>query len=112
MNSPSESPALTSCAGPLNRRGFMHIGLSLNWPGLLRLRAENAAKTSPDRTAVIPVWLRGRCLHLDTYDPKPDIGSEYRALFQPIATKVPGMQLTELLPLQAKIADKFTLHLT
>jgi uncharacterized protein (DUF1501 family) len=91
----------------------MRIGLtgfaSLSWPGLLRLRAENAAKSSRERTAVILVWLRGGCSHLDTYDPKPDIGSEYRGPFQPIATKVPGMQLTELLPLQAKIADKFTL---
>lgn len=91
----------------------MRLGLSgfasLGWPGLLRLRAENAAKPAGERTAVILVWLRGGCSHLDTYDPKPDIGSEYRGPFQPISTKVPGMQLTELLPLQARLADKFTL---
>ena len=62
-----------------------------------------------EKTAVIMVWLPGGCSHLDTYDPKPEIGSEYRGPFKTIATKVPGMQLTELLPLQAKIADKFTL---
>ena len=55
------------------------------------------------------VWLPGGCSHVDTYDPKPDIGSEYRGPFKTISTKVPGMQLTELLPLHAKIADKFTL---
>jgi hypothetical protein len=91
----------------------MRIGLtgfaSLSWPGLLRLRAENATKASGQKTAVILVWLRGGCSHLDTYDPKPEIGSEYRGPFNPISTKVPGMHLTELLPLQAKIADKFTL---
>jgi uncharacterized protein (DUF1501 family) len=91
----------------------MRLGLtgfaSLGWPGLLRLRAENAAKPASERTAVILVWLRGGCSHLDTYDPKPDIGSEYRGPFKPISTKVPGTQLTELLPLQARIADKFTL---
>ena len=91
----------------------MRIGLagfaSLGWPGLLKLRAENAAKPARERTAVILVWLRGGCSHLDTYDPKPDIGSEYRGPFKTIQTKVPGMALTELLPLQAKIADKFTL---
>jgi uncharacterized protein (DUF1501 family) len=91
----------------------MRIGLtgfaSLGWPGLLKLRAENAAKPARERTAVILVWLRGGCSHLDTYDPKPDIGSEYRGPFKTIKTKVPGMQLTELIPLQAKIADKFTL---
>lgn len=91
----------------------MRIGLagfaSLGWPGLLRLRAETRAKQSREKTAVILVWLRGGCSHLDTYDPKPDIGSEYRGPFKTISSKVPGMQLTELIPLQAKIADKFTL---
>jgi hypothetical protein len=91
----------------------MSIGLtgfaSLGWPGLLKLRAENAVKPVRERTAVILVWLRGGCSHLDTYDPKPDIGSEYRGPFKTIRSKVPGMQLTELIPLQAKIADKFTL---
>jgi hypothetical protein len=91
----------------------MRIGLtgfaSLSWPGLLRLRAENNAASASGKTAVILVWLRGGCSHLDTYDPKPEIGSEYRGPFKTISTKVPGMHLTELLPLQAKIADKFTL---
>lgn len=101
-----------SCAGPVHRRGFMQLGLagfaSLAWPDIMRLRA--AAKQEPrERTAVILVWLRGGCSHLDTYDPKPDAGSEYRGPFKPIASKVPGTHLTELLPRQAAIADKFTL---
>lgn len=91
----------------------MRIGLSgfasLGWPGVLKLRAENATKPVREKTAVILVWLRGGCSHLDTYDPKPDIGSEYRGPFKTIRSKVPGMALTELIPLQAKIADKFTL---
>ena len=107
------SSSIIPCTGPLSRRGFMRVGLagfaSLSWPGLLRLRAENAVKPAHEKTAVIMVWLPGGCSHLDTYDPKPDIGSEYRGPFQSIATKVPGMRLSELLPLQAKIADKFTL---
>ena len=104
---------MPACSGPLDRRGFMRIGLtgfaSLGLPGLLKLQAENATKPARERTAVILVWLRGGCSHLDTYDPKPDIGSEYRGPFKTIRSKVPGMALTELLPLQAKIADKFTL---
>src|SRR5215212_7600637 len=107
------SAPLPICPGPLNRRGFMRFGLmgfaSLGWPGLLRLRAENAAKPTKERTAVILVWLRGGCSHLDTYDPKPDAPSVYRGPFAPVATKVPGLRLTELLPRQAKIADKFAL---
>ena len=46
---------------------------------MLRLRAESPLATSEQRTektAVIMVWLPGGCSHLDTYDPKPDIGTE------------------------------------
>ncbi|WP_437223150.1 DUF1501 domain-containing protein [Planctomicrobium sp. SH661] len=91
----------------------MQLGLAgfstLTWPGLARLRAENAAKSPQQKTAVIMVWLPGGLSHLDTYDPKPEIGSEYRGPFETIDTAVPGLQLTELLPLHAKIADKFTI---
>ena len=91
----------------------MKIGLTgfgtLSLPGLLRLRAENATKPPPEKTAVIMVWLIGGLSHVDTYDPKPDIGSEYRGPFKVIPTNVPGTHLTELLPLHAKIADQFTL---
>lgn len=85
--------------------GFASLGL----PSLMRLRAEAAAANPHQRTAVILVWLRGGCSHLDTYDPKPEAGSDYRSPFKNISTSVPGTQLTELIPLQAKIADKFTL---
>ncbi|MFM8469860.1 MAG: DUF1501 domain-containing protein [Limisphaerales bacterium] len=91
----------------------MGVGLSgfatLSLPGLLRLRAEAAAPARKEKTAVIMVWLPGGLTHLDTYDPKPDIGSEYRGPFNTIPTNVPGTRITELLPMQAKIADKFTL---
>lgn len=108
-----EPSSILPCAGPLSRRGFMRIGLagfaSLSWPGLLRLRAENALKSPQEKTAIIMVWLPGGLSHVDSYDPKPDIGSEYRGPFKPISTKVPGMQITELMPMHAKIADKFTI---
>ncbi len=54
------------------------------------------------------VWQPGGCSHVDSYDPKPNAGSEYRGPFGTIPTKVPGLQFTELLPRQAKIADRFT----
>ncbi|MBV6498684.1 MAG: hypothetical protein CJBNEKGG_00912 [Prosthecobacter sp.] len=90
----------------------MQVGLggmaSLSWPGLMRLRAENALKPHQERTAVILVFLPGGQSHIDTYDPKPDASSEYRGPFRTIPTKVPGLHFTELMPMQAKIADKFT----
>lgn len=97
-----------------SRRELIRAGLagmgSLSLPGLFRLRAEAAAAGAErsERTAVILVWLRGGCSHLDTYDPKPDAPSEYRGPFKPIDTRTPGLQLTELIPLQARISDKFT----
>lgn len=91
----------------------MNVGLTgfatLSLPGLMRLRAENAAKPPKERTAVIMVWLIGGLSHIDTYDPKPDASSDYRGPFKVIPTNVPGMNITELLPLHAKMADKFTL---
>ena len=113
MSSSIQSPSIVRCTGPLSRRGFMRVGLtgfaSLSLPGLLRLRAENAAHAGRPKTAVIMVWLPGGCSHIDTYDPKPASGSEYRGPFQTIATKVPGTRISELLPMQAGIADKFTI---
>jgi hypothetical protein len=81
---------------------------TLSLPGVLRLRAENPAADRSQRTAVIMIWKPGGCSHIDTYDPKPNAPSEYRGPFSTIATKVPGLQFTELLPLQAQLADKFT----
>lgn len=102
----------TYCQGPASRRGFMRMGLagfaSLSLPGMLRLRAESPAADNPKKTAVIMVWQPGGCSHIDTYDPKPNAPVEYRGPFSTIGTKVPGMHFTELLPMQAAIADKFT----
>lgn len=102
--SPADS---TACS----RREFLRFGLSafgsLSLPALFRLRAA-AARPSRERTAVILVWLRGGCSHLDTYDPKPLAPSEYRGPFQPLATQTPGLTLTELLPRHARISNLFT----
>ena len=68
-----------------SRREFLRFGLSafgsLSLPALYRLRAAAAPEGAGERTAVIIVWLRGGCSHLDTYDPKPDAPAEYRGPF-------------------------------
>jgi hypothetical protein len=87
---------------------------SLSLPGLMRLQAaaamspQSSEKPAREKTAVIMVWQPGGCSHIDTYDPKPDADSDYRGPFATISTKVPGMVFSELLPMQAAIADKFT----
>jgi hypothetical protein len=108
------------CPGPIpfgasGRRAFLQAGLAgfatLSLPGILKLRARaaeqsQAASHARKKNAVILVWQPGGLSHLDSYDPKPNSGSEYRGPFELISTKVPGLQFTELLPRQAAIADK------
>lgn len=112
MSDPFYASSARLCPGPSTRRGFLRMGLAgfstLSLPGILRLRAESAARPSGEKTAVILVWKPGGCSHIDTYDPKPKASSEYRGPFATISTKVPDLQFSELLPMQAQIADKFT----
>lgn len=98
--------------GPLGRREFLRAGLtgftSLSLASLYSLRAQ-AASAGNENTSVILVWLRGGASHLDTFDPKPDAPSDYRGPFRPIATKVPSLFISELLPRLSTLADKYAL---
>jgi hypothetical protein len=75
----------------------------------LRCRAEEPAANKASRKAVILIWLSGGPSQLDTWDPKPDAPSEFRGPFGSIATKVPGVRVSEHLPLQAAIMNKLAL---
>jgi hypothetical protein len=55
------------------------------------------------------IHLSGGPSHLDMYDMKPGAPSEYRGEFRPVRTNVPGMEICELMPGQAKIADRFAI---
>ena len=69
-----------------------------------------AAPQAARAKAVIQIWLSGGPSHLDTFDPKPDAGSDYCGpLKNPIETNVPGIKICELLPLLAKQADKYSI---
>src|SRR5258708_4623383 len=98
------------CDG-INRRSFLQLGVagmaSVGLPELLRARAESPAGTR--NTSVILLWLDGGPSHLDMYDMKPDAPAEYRGIWRPIRTRVPGMDITELYPRQARLADKFSI---
>jgi hypothetical protein len=105
------------CAGPLDRRTWLKIGgLNLGalavglQPSLCHLlaAAEQQAKVDKD-FSVILFWANGGPSHIDLFDLKPAAPVEYRGPFKPIRTAVPGMEITELLPRLAGIADKFTL---
>jgi hypothetical protein len=69
-----------------------------------------AAPKSARARAVIQIWMGGGPPHLDTFDPKPDAGYDYcGALKSPIETNVSGIRISELLPLLAKQADKYSI---
>lgn len=57
----------------------------------------------------IMLFLVGAPSHIDTLDPKPDAPLEVRGPYKPIATAVPGIRVTEILPQVARQADKFSI---
>ncbi|HEX3659548.1 MAG TPA: DUF1501 domain-containing protein [Pirellulales bacterium] len=101
------------CDG-LSRRNFVQLGMagmgSLGLSRLLEARSEAATVgKTPKDTAVILLWLDGGPSHLDLYDLKPDAPAEVRGIWDPITTNVPGVEISELFPKQARTADKFSI---
>lgn len=68
--------------------------------------ASDAARPAPTRQAIV-ILLQGGCSHLDTWDLKPEAPAEFRGEFQPIATSVPGISISEHLPLLAQRAHLY-----
>jgi hypothetical protein len=101
------------CDG-LNRRSFLKLGVSgmasLGLADVMRARAlSSPAGNSPRNTSVILIWLDGGPSHMDLYDLKPDAPAEYRGIWKPIRTRVPGFDITEMFPKQARVTDKFSI---
>lgn len=99
-----------SYAGPLSRRSFLQAGAlgvgGLTLADLASLQAQGAIRSSGIGKSVILFWLSGGPGHMETWDPKPRAPAEYRGPFGAIETSVPGIEFGELLPEQARLADK------
>lgn len=108
MNSPNQN-----CPGPVSRRSFLQTGAlglgGLSLADVMRLRAQAGTVGNDPDTSVIFIWMPGGPPHMEMYDMKPEAPAEYRGEFKPIKTNVPGIDVCELMPLHAKLADKFTL---
>ena len=104
-----------------SRRWFLQAGVAgMSLAGLAANPWSRAAQANPgtssagnsggrrDKKSVIVFWLSGGPSHIDMWDPKPDAPQEIRGPYGVIDTKVPGMQFSEHLPLQASIADKLS----
>ena len=101
--------------GLMTRREAVRLGL-LGAGGLmvadhLMVPALGAAPaTQPKAKSVIQIWMWGGPAHLDTFDPKPEAGSDYCGpLDKPILTNVSGIRIGQLLPLLAQQADKYSI---
>lgn len=101
-----------TCDG-ITRRDFLQVGtlgaIGLSLPDLLAAKAQGAVAKDHDEKSVIMIFNLGAPSQLDTFDMKPEAPVEIRGPFKPINTNVPGIQISEILPLHAKHADKFSL---
>jgi len=98
----------------LNRRSFLQIGMlggmGLSLADLLRMNAQGAAAPGASREkSVIILWMRGGPSHIDMWDPKPDAPVEYRGEFGVGSTKVPGILLSDMLPMCGSVMDKWSI---
>jgi hypothetical protein len=96
-----------------SRRSFLKIGGlamgGLSLPQLLEAEALGATRGAghrPTHKSVIMVYLSGGLAHQDTFDLKPNAPEGIRGEFQPIGTRVPGIQISELLPMMARVMDR------
>jgi len=71
------------------------------------IQAQQIARTSTPARQVIVIFLQGGQSHLDSWDLKPHAPAEYRGEFQPIATSVPGYQISEHMPQLAQRTHQF-----
>jgi uncharacterized protein (DUF1501 family) len=106
----------TDCEG-FHRRDFLRIGtaglLGLSLPQLLQLEARAARRVDGLKgrkaNAVIMLWLAGGPATIDMWDLKPQAPEGIRGEFKPIATRAPGVQISEHLPKTASVADRMSI---
>jgi hypothetical protein len=101
-----------TCNG-VTRRDFLQVGtlgaIGLGLPQYLAASEAGAVDPSKAKRSAIMIFNLGAPSHLDTFDMKPDAPVEVRGPFQPIPTNAPGIQISEIFPRHAQIADRFSL---
>jgi len=103
-----------SDANRISRRELLKAGLigglgtcAVLPDGRVFAAERRAQPAEPRAKSVIQIWLWGGPAQLDTFDPKPEAGSDYTGPFtSPIETNVSGIRINELLTELAKVADK------
>src|SRR3954452_24796559 len=92
-----------------SRRDFLRVGaiagLGLDLPGLIQSAGatpQARSSTFGRATRCILLFPFGGPPQLDTFDPKPNAPMGCRGELRPIATSVPGIQVSELFPRLAR----------
>jgi hypothetical protein len=102
----------TNCTGT-SRRDFLRVGAlaGISLPALLRAEAHAANKSAKGARAksVVLVYLGGGLSHHDSFDPKPDAPDDIRGKYGLIDTVVPGLRVSDKLPLMASVMNKLAL---
>jgi hypothetical protein len=97
----------------VTRRDFLQVGtlgaIGLSLADLVAAQAQGAVAKDHDERSVILIFNLGAPSQVDIFDMKPEAPVEIRGPFKPISTNVAGTQISEILPLHAKHADKFSL---
>jgi hypothetical protein len=99
----------------LTRRHLLQIGgigvLGLGLPEFLRAGtavSPSSLGRSPQKSCIFIVQYGGAS-HIDSWDLKPNAPTDIRGPYKPIATSVTGIQICELLPRLARLADRYCL---
>jgi uncharacterized protein (DUF1501 family) len=103
----------------VTRRDILRVGgsamLGMSLAGMLQsqAKANNAQITGGPgwgkAKSVIMIYLQGGPSHLDLWDPKENVPDNVKSVFKMEKSKVPGMELTELLPKIGQVTDKLTM---
>jgi hypothetical protein len=111
-------PGKTTCDG-ISRRDLLRVGGSallgatladlLSWQSASAKQLSEGGPGFGKAKSVILLYLQGGPSHLDLWDPKDNVPANVKSVFKPIGTKLPGVQVTELLPKLASVLDKVTL---
>lgn len=106
----SEQAARVSAPWGWTRRQMLAAGAT--WP-LAAAARPSSAMPEPSRAGTarscILVYLWGGMSHLESFDLKPKARAQIRGEFSPIPTAVPGIEISEHLPLLTRHTDKLAI---
>lgn len=98
-----------TCDG-VSRRDFLQVG-TVGAAGYTlaqhaQAKEQGLIADGSDNRSVIMIFNLGAPSQLDTWDMKPEAPAEIRGPFKPIATNAPGIEISEIFPGHAEVADR------